>query len=116
MLLLGGRGRHAWAITALGGTSVRVLNLDLGARDGLEPCGDFSMIEISVFFDFYMTYFIFGTLNFAAFVHLFFMYQEQSVRSPEEVEDFPEKRWETGLPIRVILYRSPGFNVHLYYF
>ncbi|KAJ6562956.1 hypothetical protein B0H10DRAFT_2445517 [Mycena sp. CBHHK59/15] len=35
----------------------------------------------------YKTYFIFGTFNFAAFVHIFFMYPETVGRSLEEVED-----------------------------
>ncbi|KAJ7133994.1 general substrate transporter [Mycena crocata] len=35
----------------------------------------------------YKTYFIFGTFNFAAFVHIFFMYPETVGRSLEEVEE-----------------------------
>jgi hypothetical protein len=33
------------------------------------------------------TYFIFGTFNFAAFIHIFFMYPETVGRSLEEVEE-----------------------------
>lgn len=33
------------------------------------------------------TYFIFGTFNFAAFIHVFFMYPETVGRSLEEVEE-----------------------------
>lgn len=35
----------------------------------------------------YKTYFIFGTFNFAAFIHIFFMFPETAQRSLEEVED-----------------------------
>lgn len=33
------------------------------------------------------TYFIFGTFNFAAFIHVFFMYPETVGRTLEEVEE-----------------------------
>ncbi|KAJ6570609.1 hypothetical protein DFH09DRAFT_1080167 [Mycena vulgaris] len=43
------------------------------------------------------TYFIVGTLKFAALVYVFFMYPGTVGHSLEEVEDFPWKQWETGL-------------------
>lgn len=35
----------------------------------------------------YKTYFIFGTFNFAAFIHIFFMFPETAGRTLEEIED-----------------------------
>ena len=35
----------------------------------------------------YKTYFIFGTFNFAAFIHVFFMFPETKGRTLEEIED-----------------------------
>ncbi|KAJ6546246.1 hypothetical protein DFH09DRAFT_1321169 [Mycena vulgaris] len=68
----------------------------LSTHEEVHPSG------IYVFFDFYKTYFMFGTFNFPAFEHVYFMYPG----TVEEVEDFPGKRWETGVPIRSIPYMS----------
>jgi hypothetical protein len=47
------------------------------------------------------TYFIFGTLNFAAFIHVFFCFPETAGRTLEEIEDVfsqgqPFTAWKVG--------------------
>jgi hypothetical protein len=115
-LLLGSQGRLARARDALEAAHLRVLVVNLGARDCLPAGGNVSMLEISVSqFQFLEDVPHLRQVEFRRFMDHIFRVSARllllmgvaagTVGCSLEVEDFPRKRWETALPNKIIPYR-----------